>query len=96
MAELKKIITLAVGVNLIVGVTLATSAARVIGQYSAGKDDYADLLVALLAAPLGTQRVILILAVLTTLLGAAALWWFAKARSPLAASILEADQEAGS
>ncbi|NWB99595.1 MFS transporter [Pseudomonas gingeri] len=195
LEELKKIITLAVGVNLIVGVTLATSAAMVIGQYSAGKNDYAmlqaagavttivilfflarvllplrvlggvayamiaagafisalspnlagytlgfllivgfdkmfnvymrsirqrvippqdfgktvgvitllnnlsqplaGLLVALLAAPLGTQRVILILAVLTMLLGAAALWWFAKARSPLAASILEADQEAG-
>ncbi len=193
--ELKKIISLAVGVNLIVGVTLATSAAMVIGQYSAGKDDYAvlqaagavttivilfflarvvlplrvlggvayamiaagafisalspnlagyvlgfllivgfdkmfnvymrsirqrvippqdfgktvgvitllnnlsqplaGLLVALLAAPLGTQRVILILAVLSTLLGAAVLWWFAKARSLLATSILEADQEAG-
>ena len=195
LAELKKIIILAVGVNLIVGVTLATSAAMVIGQYSAGKDAYAGLqaagavttivilfflarvvlplrvlggvaypmiaagafisalspamagyvlgfllivgfdkmfnvyirslrqrvipprdfgktvgvitllnnlsqplaglLVALLAAPLGTQRVILILAVLTTLLGAAALGWFANARKPLAASILEADQEAG-
>ncbi|NWD74445.1 MFS transporter [Pseudomonas gingeri] len=195
LEELKKIITLAVGVNLIVGVTLATSAAMVIGQYSAGKNDYAmlqaagavttivilfflarvllplrvlggvayvmiaagafisalspnlagytlgfllivgfdkmfnvymrsirqrvippqdfgktvgvitllnnlsqplaGLLVALLAAPLGTQRVILILAALTMLLGVAALWWFAKARSPLAASILEADQEAG-
>ncbi|CAI8816957.1 putative membrane protein [Pseudomonas chlororaphis] len=196
LTELKKIITLAVGVNLIVGVTLATSAAMVIGQYSAGKDAYAwlqaagalttililfflarvvlplrvlgslaysmiaagafisalspnlagyvlgfllivgfdkmfniyirstrqrvipprdfgktvgvitllnnlsqplaGLLVALLAAPLGTQPVILILAVLTTLLGATALWWFAKVRSPLVASILEADQEAGS
>jgi MFS family permease len=196
LTELKKIITLAVGVNLIVGVTLATSAAMVIGQYSAGKDAYAwlqaagalttililfflarvvlplrvlgslaysmiaagafisalspnlagyvlgfllivgfdkmfniyirstrqrvipprdfgktvgvitllnnlsqplaGLLVALLAVPLGTQRVILILAVLTTLLGVAALWWFAKVRSPLVASILEADQEAGS
>lgn len=196
LTELKKIITLAVGVNLIVGVTLATSAAMVIGQYSAGKDAYAwlqaagalttililfflarvvlplrvlgslaysmiaagafisalspnlagyvlgfllivgfdkmfniyirstrqrvipprdfgktvgvitllnnlsqplaGLLVALLAAPLGTQRVILILAMLTTLLGATALWWFAKVRSPLVASILEADQEAGS
>ncbi|AZD72542.1 MFS transporter [Pseudomonas chlororaphis] len=196
LTELKKIITLAVGVNLIVGVTLATSVAMVIGQYSAGKDAYAwlqaagalttililfflarvvlplrvlgslaysmiaagafisalspnlagyvlgfllivgfdkmfniyirstrqrvipprdfgktvgvitllnnlsqplaGLLVALLAAPLGTQPVILILAVLTTLLGATALWWFAKVRSPLVASILEADQEAGS
>ena len=38
LAELKKIIILAVGVNLIVGVTLATSAAMVIGQYSAGTD----------------------------------------------------------
>ncbi|AZD78778.1 MFS transporter [Pseudomonas chlororaphis] len=196
LTELKKIITLAVGVNLIVGVTLATSVAMVIGQYSAGKDAYAwlqaagalttililfflarvvlplrvlgslaysmiaagafisalspnlagyvlgfllivgfdkmfniyirstrqrvipprdfgktvgvitllnnlsqplaGLLVALLAVPLGTQPVILILAVLTTLLGATALWWFAKVRSPLVASILEADQEAGS
>ena len=195
LAELKKIIILAVGVNLIVGVTLATSAAMVIGQFSAGKDAYAGLqaasavttivilfflarvvlslrvlggvaytmiaagafisalspamasyvlgfllivgfdkmfnvyirsirqrvippqdfgktvgvitllnnlsqplaglLVALLAAPLGTQRVILILAVLTTLLGAAALWWFSNVRKPLAASILKADQEAG-
>ena len=195
LAELKKIIILAVGVNLIVGVTLATSAAMVIGQFSAGKDAYAGLqaasavttivilfflarvvlslrvlggvaytmiaagafisalspamasyvlgfllivgfdkmfnvyirsirqrvippqdfgktvgvitllnnlsqplaglLVALLAAPLGTQRVILILAVLTTLLGAAALWWFSNVRKPLATSILKADQEAG-
>src|SRR5450830_1899942 len=194
-AALKKIIILAVGVNLIVGVTLATSAAMVIGQYSAGKDNYAalqaagavttivilfllarvvlplrvlggvgysmiatgafisalspsllgyvlgflliagfdkmfnvyirtirqrvippqdfgktvgvitllnnmsqplaGLLVALLAAPLGTQTVILILAVLTTILGAFAMWWFAKARSPSPSLILEADQEAG-
>jgi MFS family permease len=195
LAELKKIIILAVGVNLIVGVTLATSAAMVIGQYSAGKDSYAGLqaagavttivilfllarvvlplrvlggvgysmiatgafisalspnllgyglgfllivgfdkmfnvyirtirqrvippqdfgktvgvitllnnmsqplaglLVALLAAPLGTQQVILILAVLTSLLGAFAVWWFAKARGPFPTSILEAEQEAG-
>ncbi|MEX5542105.1 MFS transporter [Pseudomonas poae] len=180
LAELKKIITLAVGVNLIVGVTLATSAAMVIGQYSAGKDSYAalqaggavttililfllarivvplrvlgwvgysmiatgafisalspnlfgyvlgfllivgfdkmfnvymrtirqrvippqdfgktvgvitllnnisqplaGLLVALLASPLGTQNVILILAVLTTILGAFAMWWFKGSR----------------
>ncbi|MCH4902250.1 MFS transporter [Pseudomonas sp. B707] len=192
LAELKKIITLAVGVNLIVGVTLATSAAMVLGQYSAGKDDYAvlqaagavttivilfflarvvlplrvlggvacsmlaagafisalspnlagyvlgfllivgfdkmfnvymrsirqrvippqdfgktvgvitllnnlsqplaGLLVALLAAPLGTQRVILILAVLATLLGVAALWWFARVRNAHATSILETEQ----
>ncbi|MBV4477708.1 MFS transporter [Pseudomonas sp. B2M1-30] len=195
LAELKKIITLAVGVNLIVGVTLATSAAMVLGQYNAGKDDYAGLqaagavttivilfflarvvlplrilggvgysmiaagafisalspnlagyvlgfllivgfdkmfnvymrsirqrvipprdfgktvgvitllnnlsqplaglLVALLAAPLGTQQVILILAVLTTLLGAVALWWFARSGSSLATSVLEAEREAG-
>ncbi|MCI3947642.1 MFS transporter [Pseudomonas syringae] len=195
LAELKKIITLAVGVNLIVGVTLATSAAMVIGEYSAGKDNYAGLqaagaittivilfflarvvlplrvlggvgysmiaigafisalspnligytvgfllivgfdkmfnvymrtirqrvipqqdfgktvgvitllnnmsqplaglLVALLAAPLGTQQVILILAVLTSLLGAGAMWWFAKARAPFPSSMLEADQKAG-
>ncbi|WLI07656.1 MFS transporter [Pseudomonas sp. FP597] len=182
LAQLKKIIVLAVGVNLIVGVTLATSAAMVIGQYSADKDAYAGLqaagavttililfflarvelplrvlgcvgysliaigafisalspnlvgyglgfllivgfdkmfnvymrtirqrvippqdfgktvgvmtllnnlsqplaglLVALLAAPLGTQRVILMLAVLTTLLGAATLWWFARKTKP--------------
>lgn len=43
LAELKKIISLAVGVNLIIGVTLATSAAMVIGHYGAGKDDYAGL-----------------------------------------------------
>ncbi|AZE83751.1 putative membrane protein [Pseudomonas orientalis] len=42
-AELKRIITLAVGVNLIVGVTLATSAAMVTGQYAADKDVYALL-----------------------------------------------------
>lgn len=41
--ELRKVITLAVGVNLIVGVTLATSAAMVIGQFHADKDDYATL-----------------------------------------------------
>ncbi|MEX3772911.1 MFS transporter [Pseudomonas sp. MYb118] len=40
---LQRIITLAVGVNLIVGGALATSAAMVIGQFSAGKDDYAVL-----------------------------------------------------
>ncbi|KRP59490.1 MFS transporter [Pseudomonas trivialis] len=178
LTELKKVILLAAGVNLIVGVTLATSAAMVIGQYSAGKDSYAGLqaagavttivilfflaraalplrllggvgysmiatgalisalspnlsgyvlgfllitgfdkmfnvylrtlrqrvippqdfgktvgvitllnnlsqplaglLVALLAAPLGTQSVILMLAVLATLLGVGAWWWFAK------------------
>ncbi|WP_439850257.1 MFS transporter [Pseudomonas syringae] len=43
LPELQKIITLAVGVNLIVGVTLATSAAMVIGQYSADTSDYAGL-----------------------------------------------------
>ncbi|SFB35094.1 Major Facilitator Superfamily protein [Pseudomonas sp. NFIX10] len=43
LAELKKVISLAVGVNLIIGVTLATSAAMVIGQYSAGKDYYAGV-----------------------------------------------------
>ena len=43
LAALRKIIMLAVGVNLIVGVTLATSAAMVLGQYSAGKDTYAGL-----------------------------------------------------
>lgn len=40
---LKRIITLAVGVNLIVGVTLATSAAMVTGHYAADKDTYALL-----------------------------------------------------
>ncbi|MDF0729302.1 MFS transporter [Pseudomonas entomophila] len=45
-APLKKIITLAVGVNLIVGVTLATSAALVIGEHGADKDAYAALQVA--------------------------------------------------
>ncbi len=43
----------------------------------------AGLLVALLAAGLGTQGVILILAVLTMLLGTAAVWWFADSRGPL-------------
>jgi MFS family permease len=43
LAALKRIITLAVGVNLIVGVTLATSAAMVTGQFGAGKDSYALL-----------------------------------------------------
>ena len=195
MAELKKIITLAVGVNLIVGVTLSTSAAMVIGQYGAGKDTYAGLqaagavttivilfllarivlplrvlggvgysmiaigafmsalspnligyvlgfllivgfdkmfnvymrtirqrviptrdfgktvgvitllnnmsqplaglLVAFLAAPLGTQNVSLILAVLTTLLGVFAMWWYAKERGRFPTPIFEADQEAG-
>lgn len=41
--ELKRIIVLAVGVNLIVGVTLATSATMVTGHYAAGKDAYALL-----------------------------------------------------
>lgn len=44
--QLMKIITLAIGVNLIVGVTLATSAVLVIGEHSAGKDAYATLQVA--------------------------------------------------
>ena len=43
LAQLRKIITLAVGVNLIVGVTLATSAAMVIGQFTADKQSYAGL-----------------------------------------------------
>jgi hypothetical protein len=43
LVELKRIITLAVGVNLIIGVTLATSAAMVTGQFAAGKDAYAVL-----------------------------------------------------
>ncbi len=61
----------------------------------------AGLLVALLAAPLGIRQVILMLTVLTVLtvltsvIGAGALWWFAKARSPFPTSIVEADREAG-
>jgi len=43
LPELKRIITLAVGVNLIVGVTLATSAAMVTGQFGQDKDTYALL-----------------------------------------------------
>ena len=43
LAELKRIITLAVGVYLIIGVTLATSAAMVTGLYAADKDTYALL-----------------------------------------------------
>lgn len=185
LAQLRKIITLAVGVNLIVGVTLATSAAMVIGQFTADKQSYAGLqaagavttigillllarvviplrvlgcvsysmiasgglvcalapnlgvyglgfllivgfdkmfnvymrsirqqvippqdfgktvgvitllnnvsqpmaglLVAVLAAPLSTQGVILLLAVLTALLGAGVAWWFGKAASVLSA-----------
>lgn len=42
-AELRKIICLAVGVNLIVGVTLATSAVLVVGLFEQGKDYYAGL-----------------------------------------------------
>ncbi|MCF5712995.1 MFS transporter, partial [Pseudomonas tremae] len=55
----------------------------------------AGLLVALLAAPLGTQKVILILAVLTSILGAGAVWWFAKAHAPFPPLMLEADRDAG-
>ncbi|MCD5993907.1 MFS transporter [Pseudomonas sp. CDFA 602] len=43
LTELKRIIMLAVGVNLIVGVTLATSAAMVIGEHAAAKTTYAGL-----------------------------------------------------
>ncbi|WP_300630619.1 MFS transporter [Pseudomonas sp.] len=43
LAVLKRLITLAVGVNLIIGVTLATSAAMVTGHYAADKDAYALL-----------------------------------------------------
>lgn len=43
LPELKRIITLAVGVNLIIGVTLATSAAMVTGQFAQDKDTYALL-----------------------------------------------------
>ncbi|AUG08278.1 MFS transporter [Pseudomonas sp. S09G 359] len=43
LAGLKRLITLTVGVNLIIGVTLATSAAMVTGQFAAGKDAYALL-----------------------------------------------------
>ncbi|ROO36454.1 MFS transporter [Pseudomonas sp. AF76] len=41
--QLKKLICLAAGVNLVIGVTLATCAAMAIGQYDATKDDYAGL-----------------------------------------------------
>ncbi|WP_273820883.1 MFS transporter [Pseudomonas asplenii] len=43
LPELQKIICLAVGVNLIVGVTLATSATLVVGVHEQGKDYYAGL-----------------------------------------------------
>ena len=43
LPELKRVITLAVGVNLIIGVTLATSAAMVTGQFAQDKDTYALL-----------------------------------------------------
>lgn len=51
--ELRRIITLAVGVNLIIGVTLATSAAMVTGQYAADKDAYALLQAAGAAVTIG-------------------------------------------
>jgi MFS family permease len=192
LAQLRKIITLAVGVNLIVGVTLATSAAMVIGQFTADKQIYAGLqaagavttigillllarvviplrvlgcvsysmialgglvcaltpnlgvyvlgfllivgfdkmfnvymrsirqqvippqdfgktvgvitllnnvsqpmaglLVAVLAAPLSTQGVILLLAVLTMLLGAGVAWWFSKAKHMFSKAPTKADQ----
>lgn len=192
LAQLRKIITLAVGVNLIVGVTLATSAAMVIGQFTADKQIYAGLqaagavttigillllarvviplrvlgcvsysmialgglvcaltpnlgvyvlgfllivgfdkmfnvymrsirqqvippqdfgktvgvitllnnvsqpmaglLVAVLAAPLSTQGVILLLAVLTMLLGAGVAWWFGKAKHMFSKAPTKADQ----
>lgn len=41
--QLQKIITLAVGVNLMIGVTLATSAAMVVGSFGESKDHYALL-----------------------------------------------------
>ncbi|MCQ9469856.1 MFS transporter [Pseudomonas alliivorans] len=50
LTELKKIITLAAGVNLIVGVTLATSAAMVIGEYGSDQERYAGLQMAGAAA----------------------------------------------
>jgi MFS family permease len=43
LAGLKRLIALTVGVNLIIGVTLATSAAMVTGQFAASKDAYAVL-----------------------------------------------------
>ncbi|MGF6094689.1 MFS transporter [Pseudomonas sp. 18175] len=43
LAGLKRLIALTVGVNLIIGVTLATSAAMVTGQFAEGKDAYAGL-----------------------------------------------------
>ncbi|MEE4708006.1 MFS transporter [Pseudomonas alliivorans] len=52
LTELKKIITLAAGVNLIVGVTLATSAAMVIGEYGSDQERYAGLQMAGAAATL--------------------------------------------
>lgn len=194
LVELKKVITLAIGVNLVIGVTLATSAAMVIGHYNADKDNYAGLqtagavitivilfflarvtlpmrvlggiaysmicagaficalspnlggyvlgfllivgfdkmfnvymrsirqrviptqdfgktvgvitllnnlsqplaglLVALLATPWGTQSVMLALSMMSTLLGVTALWWFAKARPPLAPTF-ETDRDMG-
>jgi MFS family permease len=195
LGELQKVITLAAGVNLIIGVTLATSAAMVIGHYRGDNDSYAwlqaagavttivilfflarvvlpmrimggvgysmiaagalvtalspnlgvytlgfllivgfdkmfnvymrsirqrvipaqdfgktvgvitllnnlsqplaGLLVALLAASLGTQHVILMLAVVTMLLGAAVMWWFEKNAQPKAASTFQSDQDTG-
>ena len=55
----------------------------------------AGLLVAVLAAPIGTQYVILILAVLTALLGAFATWCFAQGGGRAELSSLEVEQKAG-
>jgi MFS family permease len=65
LSELRKIISLAVGVNLLVGVTLATSAAMLIGQYARPEGDYA----ALQAAGAVTTIVILLVLARVTLPG---------------------------
>ena len=55
----------------------------------------AGLVVALSASTLGTQKVVLILAVVASLLGSFAVWRFAKASGHLPPAILKADQESG-
>jgi len=60
--ELRKVITLAVGVNLIVGVTAATSAAMVIGSFNADKNTYAGLQA---AGAVATIAILLLLARVT-------------------------------
>lgn len=62
LSELRKIISLAAGVNLLIGVTLATSAAMLLGQYARPESDYAVLQA---AGAVTTIVILLLLARLT-------------------------------